>query len=395
MKHRQSNPGSSPLKFPYTKRHPKRALAALSLAAAVTYAHAQTLQVIPPFPGGFYSHLTGISADGSVVAAGNVLPSGEIDRGFTWTSASGAQDIGFLPGFTLATIPTGLSGNGSTVVGIAFDPNYNLASFRYQNGVMEDLGSLGGTNPVTLSTGVSYDGSVVTGYSSSDGIDSHAFRWTQAGMQDLGVLPGGSYSLGLAISGDGEVIVGNGNVGSDGRIFRWTQADGMKPLGFLPGSTFDGAYALSADGTAIAGVSDAQAVRWLGDVPQALGSLPGTLFSSANAVSGDGQIIGGTTFDSSFSPTAFIWSQATGMLDIEELLASRGVDMAGWNFESINGISADGSALIAFGSRNGEPVGILVTDFAVPEASPLSATASLLAFGVASSWLRIRRQRQA
>jgi hypothetical protein len=83
------------------------------------------------------------------------------------------------------------------------------------------------------------------------------------------------------------------------------------------------------------------------------------------------------------------------MLDIEELLASRGVDMAGWNFESINGISADGSALIAFGTRNGEPVGILVTDFAVPEASPLSATASLLAFGVASSWLRVRRQRQA
>jgi probable HAF family extracellular repeat protein len=335
MKHCQSNPGSSPIKFPYTKRHPERALAALSLAAAVTYAQAQTLQVIPPFPGGFYSHLTGISADGSVVAAGNVLPSGEIDRGFTWTSASGAQDIGFLPGFTLASIPTGLSGNGSTVVGIAFDPNYNLAAFRYQNGVMEDLGSLGGTNPVTQSAGVSYDGSVVTGSSSSDGIDSHAFRWTQAGMQDLGVLPGGSYSLGLAISGDGEVIVGNGNVGSDGRIFRWTQADGMKPLGFLPGSTFDGAYALSADGTTIAGVSDAQAVRWSGDVPQALGSLPGTLFSSANAVSGDGQIIGGTTFDSSFSPTAFIWSQATGMLDIEELLASRGVDMAGWSFESM------------------------------------------------------------
>ncbi|MBL9175720.1 MAG: hypothetical protein JNL10_19410, partial [Verrucomicrobiales bacterium] len=210
------------------------------------------------------------------------------------------------------------------------------------------------------------------------------------GMQDLGVLPGGTYSLGLAISGDGGVVVGNGDVGSDGRAFRWTQADGvMKPLGSLSGSTFDGAYAVSADGGTIAGSSGGQAVRWTSDEPQALGSLPGMSFSMATAVSGNGHVIAGN-----YSGGAFVWTEATGILDFKGLLGSRGVDVADWEFFGINGMSADGSSLVGFGAFGGEVVGILVTDLAVPEITPTAAAVGLLGFAVASSWYRNRRQRR-
>jgi probable HAF family extracellular repeat protein len=166
-------------------------------------------------------------------------------------------------------------------------------------------------------------------------------------------------------------------------------------LGYLPGSSFDTAYAINADGTTIVGSSGYRAVRWSSDVPQLLGSVPSMPYSNASAISGDGRIIAGSWFNPGVSSGTFVWTEATGMVDLETLLASRGVDVTGWDFFEIKGISADGSSLIAFGSVDGELAGILVTDFAVPEATPLSAAVSLLGFGVASTWLRARRQRLA
>ncbi|MBL9175785.1 MAG: hypothetical protein JNL10_19740, partial [Verrucomicrobiales bacterium] len=222
-----SNLRTSWFSVPSRFRHPERRWAGLTLLAAATCAQAQTLHVIPALPGGAFTYPTGISADGSAVAGGNVLPSGDFDRGFTWTSAGGSQPVGDLTGYTMANTLTGISGDGSTVVGLAFDPDFNTAAFRYRNGAMENLGRLPGPGLSAAANGVNHDGSVVTGTSTAgDNAFNRAFRWTSGGMQDLGVLPGGTYSLGLAISGDGGVVVGNGDVGSDGRAFRWTQADG-------------------------------------------------------------------------------------------------------------------------------------------------------------------------
>ena len=371
--------------------HAERTLAGLALLTAATCPLAQTLQIIPALPGGAYTYPTGISADGSVVAGGNVLPSGDFDRGFTWTSAGGSQPIGDLAGYSLGNTVNGISGDGSTVVGLAFDADFNTGAFRYRGGATVNLGRLAGPGASATANGVSHDGTAVAGTSTAgESSDNHAFRWTNGGMQDLGVLLGGTYSLGQAISGDGGVVVGNGNIGSDGRAFRWDQTDGiMPPLGSLPGSTFDGAYAVSADGNTVAGASGGQAVRWTSETPQPLGALPGMSYSVATTVSRNGEVIAGN-----YSGGTFIWSQSSGSVDFKGLLASRGLDVAGWEFFGINGMSADGSTLVGFGSFGGDPAGFMVTGLAVPELAPTATVAALglLGFAAASSRYRNRRR---
>ena len=55
--------------------------------------------------------------------------------------------------------------------------------------------------------------------------------WTAT---DLGVLSGGAYSIALAASSDGSVIVGQGDTGSSGgssHAFSWTSGGGLVDLG--------------------------------------------------------------------------------------------------------------------------------------------------------------------
>lgn len=392
MKPIRSHPTKTQSRSLRTLRPLERGLTALSIMAAATCARAQTLHVIAPLAGGAYGHPFGVSANGSVVAAANVLPSGDIDHGLTWTRGGGSQAMGDLPGYTLATFPRGISGDGSTVVGLAFDPDFNTTGFRYRSGVMGNLGSLGGPGSSSNANGVNHDGSVVTG-DTITGTSQHAYRWTSAGMQDLGVLPGGTYSLGLAISGNGGVIVGNGDADGAARAYRWTQADGMVPLIPLPGSGFDGAYAVSADGTTIAGVSDGLPVRWRNDVPESLGALAGLSYLSPSAVSADGLMIGGAAFG---GDKAFLWTQSAGLMVFEDVLTARGMDLTGWNLSGITGMSADGSTLVGYGTFEGETRGWVLTEFtAVPEIPPLPVAAGLVGFACVYSTVRARRQRRA
>src|ERR1022692_3539255 len=92
------------------------------------------------------------------------------------------------------------------------------ASCAYAAASLTLLTWLPGDNFNDNTTGVSGDGSVVVGISGFEpyeGGDTYrAFRWTAgSGMVSLGYLPGG-YNDSLTTSGDGSVIVGD--------IFRWT-----------------------------------------------------------------------------------------------------------------------------------------------------------------------------
>jgi len=122
-----------------------------------------------------------------------------------------------------------------------------------------------GINFNSRATGVSADGSVVVGFSfSANGTE--AFRWTQGtGIVGLGDLSGGGFfSIATGVSGDGSVVVGIGNAGnsSSGRAFIWNISQGMRSLqevltndyGLnLTGWTLSEATGISADGLSIVG----------------------------------------------------------------------------------------------------------------------------------------------
>ncbi len=179
----------------------------------------QNLGALEP---GFFSIATRVSADGNTVVGqggvqvmvGNTSTNGS--RAFRWTSASGMQAIGPLPGHTHA-VATGVSDNGKVVVGIS------------------------STGPLSYNSG----GGAPLGYGTGT-----AFIWTESGglralRQDLvsGAfsLAGVTFVTAAGIAGDGQFIVGqavtpntpNGETGSY-ILKRCDVANGVPCAAFKP-----------------------------------------------------------------------------------------------------------------------------------------------------------------
>lgn len=286
------------------------------------------------------------------------------------------QGLGDLPGGSFSSLPTAISADGSTVVGVS-----NSQAFRWQSGTMTGLGFLpGGIIDSSTAQDVSADGSIVVGFSlAAAGVE--AFRWDGA-MAPLGPLPGGSGAGGAnAVSDDGSIAAGSAeNSLSVYEAFRWDGA--MNGLG----SPLQEAYAISADGLVIAGVEQplagfrweggsvtpvgagviprgangngsvlvgqdatSEAFRWEAGVLTPIGTLPSAASSAARDVSEDGSIVAGVS-----GATPFLWDETNGMRDLEALLVALGVDLSGWNLDAAVGVSADGRTIAGTGtSANG------------------------------------------
>lgn len=235
--------------------------------------------------GGDTSRAYGISADGSVVVGGADNASA-VSRAFRWTSAQGMQELGGLTATGLSTA-YGVSAAGDVVVGSSMG-GAGLRAVRWQNGAILDLGTLAGNNR-SEAYGISADGQVVVGSSDAD-----AFRWTAAtGMQNLGSL-GGLLSSAAATNADGSVVVGSSSL-ADGslRAFRWGLDTGMVDLGVLNGGSYSTAYGVSGDGRVIVGEGDnpqgVRAVVWslrpaADNRPQDLADLQDSVITGADTL---------------------------------------------------------------------------------------------------------------
>ncbi len=161
---------------------------------------------------------------------------------FNSVQAASFTGLGDLPGGTFYSQASGISGDGSTVVGYSRTSNnraeafgWRAEAFRWtESEGMIGLGGLGLNFP-SVAWAVSGDGSTIVGESVSE-----AFRWTESeGMIGLGDLPGLNFSSqAWGISGDGSTIVGFGSGSNGSEAFRWTESEGMIGLGDLPGGKF-------------------------------------------------------------------------------------------------------------------------------------------------------------
>jgi probable HAF family extracellular repeat protein len=330
---------------------------AAGLLTSISSASAQSIATVGLPPGGSFSSATAVSAKGSAVAA-NV----DLATGYRWT-ASGLAELGTLRG-AYATSAEDISSDGSVIVGgvFFFFPEETARAHRWTaSGGWQDLGVLPG-GVASVGSGVSGDGTCVTGYSFDPDFNTIAFRWTEAGgMQSLGTLHGGMTSEGRKVSRDGSTIVGVSGTPEGDRAFAWTESGGMQNLGLL--SSGDGgssAYAVNGDGTVVAGFSGATAVVWINGVVQDIGMLPGATNAIAYTVSDDGSLVGGYSFFG-FEATATLWSQTLGTVDLNTYLPTLGVDLTGWELDYTRDISANGTTIVGEGVFNGEPRGWVVT----------------------------------
>lgn len=223
---------------------------------------------------------------------------------------------------------------------VATQPAVRTAAFQ-------GLGDLPGGSFESLGLRVSADGSVIVG-NGTTAAGKQAFRWTQReGMVSLGNLPDGNFkqSWAVGVSGDGSVIVGYGDPDGAGkwenhRGFRWTQRSGMVPLG-APDKPTHEALAVSRDGSVIVGDDGTRAFRWTqrGGIAD-LGVLPSRANSRAIAVSANGLVVTGSSYQlpSWDQEEAFLWTQAGGMQGL-------GIP-TGRSGSFPNAISSDGSVVV-------------------------------------------------
>jgi probable HAF family extracellular repeat protein len=92
-----------------------------------------------------------------------------------------------------------------------------------------------------------------------------------------------------------------------------------------------------------------EAFRWTASTESiGLGFLPGDNFSQANAVDADGSVVVGESGGKGIYH-AFIWTPATGMLSLQDLLVADGVNVVGWSDLIATGVSADGKVIVGNG----------------------------------------------
>lgn len=311
--------------------------------------------------GGTKSDALGISADGSVVI-GYSNPTGSNNfHAFRWTSGGSMVElVNTLNGPN--SYAYAVNADGSVVVGQAETPGNGARAVRWNaNGTMDNLGTLGGTN--SQANAVSADGSIVVGWSNVNGGGDHAFRWVEGGLIEditttIGTL-GGSVSRANGISADGSVIVGYAETpGQGGRAVRWTSA-GIDSLDTLGGTNSE-AKGVSEDGSVIVGWSNMngglgdRAFRWTAsdDTMVSIGVIGSDTISRANAVSADGSVVVGYSGLNNNNRRAFRWTDATGMVSVEDWLRNNGVTVASDFTKEAKGVSDDGSVVVGTTSSN-------------------------------------------
>jgi uncharacterized membrane protein len=320
----------------------------------------------------------------------------------SWLTVEGAD----------GTFARDISSDGSVVVGeVRFDNIY--LPYMWENGIPTRLpGVIYG-----VARAVSPDGRFITGGGArvTGGADNNAARWDRTGTGQFTYNNLGSYSntvsgnYGHAVSDTGRTVGRQNQPGSIPSI-AWIHEDAtgfrLPPEGYnssRPLSLSD----ISADGTIYVGRYENDAAIWVNGVRSVLpvrvgassaaaisvstdgvfvvgrrrlgsfdseaflygpsgltviGRLPGHREAVALGVSDDGSIVVGNS-DSS----AFVWTQSTGMVDLNVMLADAGFEMTGIKLFSAEGISADGRFITGSGFRDGPGTAYIIDLPAVPE----------------------------
>ena|GEM_PF-1271491 len=243
--------------------------------------------------------------------------------------------------------------------------------FFWNGGTMTDMGTLGGNSGAAF--GININASVA-GYASNANNDLHAFIWSNATntKTDIGTLPGGEFSAAFDIN-DANTVVGQSEIAPlKDRGFIWTQAAGMQSItpfdpngssiayginnagqvvgsatsvsglihGFFRaadgtmtdmgtlGGTTSTAFEVNEAGQAVgysflpanSANAPSHGILWTANTGLIdMGTLDGALHSIAYDINNAGQAVGWS--ESANGRRAFIWTQATGMTDLNTLVA--------------------------------------------------------------------------
>ncbi len=321
-----------------------------------------------------------ITPDGTVVI-GNA---GGTYETFRWTAADGFELLGgSTAGMGGGAGTPDVSADGmhasATIADVATDSTYITQGlwtqgFRWTETMPPpppDGGMLG--DAYGSAWGLSDDASTLVGLywrPGQPGGSAHACYWTEGtGVVDLGSSGGNSRANDADY--DGNVIVGWDENPDWGGRRPTVWVDGVMTVLESPDG-FCELYAVTPDGEMVIGNSynadrqfaEAATWEWTGSTwdKRVLGSLPGTLGGYGvvvpRDVTADGSVVVGTNGFDWQQWAAFIWTDETGMVDLNDFLVDNGVTLpADFDIQSLNGISDDGTVMVGFGQDASYPWG--------------------------------------
>lgn len=286
-----------------------------------------------------------VNADGSVFIG--TLSSGQA---FRWSASTGAWNLGTL-GADRQSTARDVSDDGSVVVG-GSGANETQKAFRWSaaTGTMTALDM----PPDTVSSvahAVNADGSVIVGQYYT-AISTHAFRWTAAAgiSNDIGTLPGSSDARAVAVSADGSLVA------AESRFVVYTPFDELEDR-MSDGDTSSSFPSFPDDisfgGDGLIAVDEWRGFRWNATTGaiQPLGAIGGSGGSSPYAMNADGSVIVGAA-QSGSRQRGFRWTEATGMVSVEDWLRSNGVTVLADFTHTATGVSADGNIIVGQTKNN-------------------------------------------
>ena len=295
---------------------------------------------------------TGMSGDGSVVVGSYY---GYRAPGFYWTAETGTVNIG-------GTGVGAISADGETIVGRAFDADGREDAAIWQGGTdWEPLGSFTPESKpcdtfLSSAYSVNSDASAIVGLGWDGCRHAHGFRWDEeTGMTDLGSLVSTRASRANAISADGETIVGWSDQATGFRQgARWV--DGAWEWFNGPYGAVGEAFAVNEDGSMIVGYScgPSNEFAWLWTEETGVQCVNGTVAepfkTSMRALSDDGRVIGGDV-NPGFDPyrQAVLWLDGVPV-DLRQYMLDKGApEVTNWSLTSISAVSSDGRVLAGYG----------------------------------------------
>ncbi|HPD31363.1 MAG TPA: immunoglobulin domain-containing protein [Phycisphaerae bacterium] len=316
--------------------------------------------------GGTDSTITGVSADGTVVAGNNS------NGGFIWSVAHGVVGLG--TGTSTAGVATK---NGNVVVG---GLNAGNASRWDGNtagsGAWTALPLVGGTAAWTPLCTSAQDGSPgnvwVGGNSGSTTGTRQAVRYKEStnSTTALALPPNGNkdaYIYGISDIGSyaGRYQFGNVSPSGSRQAMGGATLTALWPLIGSPSTSNEGvANTISRDGTKAGGWSQSASFSRQGTiwtianptVPFAVPFIGTNDYGEVQALNSDGSVAAGyaQTLAIPGSKHAIIWDATNGTRDLATWLTTRyGLDLNGWTLTDVKGISGDGKVIAGNGTYNG------------------------------------------